>query len=88
MRLTLVLLLLFAATIAVACTGPNANKISTDTVFLNYDLTTGDLSQWTHRDFGLGTDVGPNTSGNGYLWYHTKFGECLSKEMKDLLRKH
>ena len=40
------------------------------TLFLNHDLSTGDLSQWTHRDYGLGTDVGSNSKGAGYLWYH------------------
>jgi hypothetical protein len=41
-----------------------------DTIYLNHDLSTGDLSQWTHRDFGFGTDTGSNDSGAGYLWYH------------------
>jgi hypothetical protein len=39
-------------------------------IYSNRDLSTGDLSQWTHRDFGLGTDVGGNESGAGYLRYH------------------
>jgi hypothetical protein len=39
-------------------------------IYLNRDLSTGDLSQWTHRDYGLGTDKGGNESGAGYLWYH------------------
>jgi hypothetical protein len=39
-------------------------------VYLNRDLSTGNLSQWTHRDYGLGTDKGGNESGAGYLWYH------------------
>src|SRR5437660_9334458 len=34
------------------------------------NLTTGDLSQWPHLDYGLGTDVGSNISGAGYLWPH------------------
>jgi hypothetical protein len=38
--------------------------------YLNRDLSTGDLSQWKHRDYGLGTDVGSNSSDAGYLWYH------------------
>jgi hypothetical protein len=74
MRLTLVLLFLFTAAIAVACNGLSSSKTSGNTVFLNRDLSTGDFSQWTHRDFGLGTDVGSNTSGNGYLWYHPNVG--------------
>jgi hypothetical protein len=41
-----------------------------DVIYLNRDLSTGDLSQWRHRDYGLGTDVGGNASGGGYLWYH------------------
>lgn len=43
---------------------------SGDVIYLSRDLSTGNLSQWTHRDFGFGTDVGGNTSGAGYLWYH------------------
>jgi uncharacterized protein YceK len=38
--------------------------------YLNHDLSTADLSQWTHRDYGLGTEVGSNQSGAGYIWYH------------------
>src|SRR6267143_2714546 len=71
MRLTLVLLLSFTVASVIACNGLNASKTSGNTVFLNRDLSTGDLSQWTHRDFGLGTDVGGNTNGAGYLWYHS-----------------
>ncbi len=33
--------------------------------YLNRDLSTGDFSPWTHRDYGLGTDVGSNNSGAG-----------------------
>jgi len=61
----LLLLLSFTVAKITACTGSAGN-----TVFLDRDLSTGDLSQWTHRDFGLGTDTGSNTSGGGYLWYH------------------
>lgn len=39
-------------------------------LILNRDLSTGDLSQYTHRDYGLGTDVGGNASGAGKLIYH------------------
>lgn len=39
-------------------------------LLLNRDLSTSDLSQWTHRDYGLGTDVGGNGSGGGRLVYH------------------
>jgi hypothetical protein len=73
-RPALLLLLLFTVAIAVACNGLSASKTSGNTVFLNRDLSTGDLSQWTHRDFGLGTDKGLNTSGAGYLWYHANVG--------------
>src|ERR1700674_5582242 len=65
----LLLLLLFSVATETACNGLNASKTSGNTVFLNRDLSTGDLSQWTHRDFGLGTDVAENTSGGGYLRY-------------------
>lgn len=34
------------------------------------DLSTGNLSQWPHLDYGIGTDIGSNNSGAGYLWYH------------------
>lgn len=70
-RALLLLLLFFTLANSIACNQLNASKTRGDTVFLNRDLSTGDLSQWTHRDFGLGTDKGENTSGAGYLWYHT-----------------
>ena len=70
----LLLLLLFTVANTIACSGLNASKTNGSTVFLNRDLSTGDLSQWTHRDFGLGTDKGLNTSGAGYLWYHENVG--------------
>jgi hypothetical protein len=73
-RPILLLLLLFTVANAIACSGFNATKTSGNTVFLNRDLSTGDLSQWTHRDFGLGTDKGLNTSGAGFLWYHADLG--------------
>lgn len=69
-RPILLLLLLLTVANAIACSGLNASKTNGNTVFLNRDLTAGDLSQWTHQDFGLGTDSGSNTSGAGYLWYH------------------
>jgi len=62
---------LFSVATEIACNGLNASKTSGNSVFLNRDLSTGDLSQWTHRDLGLGTDVGGNTNGAGYLWYHS-----------------
>jgi len=62
--LPLLLLWLTVANIT-ACTSTAGNV-----VYLNRDLSSGDLSQWTHRDYGLGTDVGSNGSGAGYLWYH------------------
>jgi hypothetical protein len=40
-------------------------------IYLNRDLSTGNLSQWTHRDYGLGTDLGGNESGDGYLYFHS-----------------
>jgi hypothetical protein len=63
-RLSAALVLLFAA-LAVRA------QDLTGTIFGNGDLSTGDLSQWPHRDYGLGTDVGSNDSGAGFLWYHT-----------------
>lgn len=39
-------------------------------IYLNRDLSTEDLTQWTHRDYGLGTDVGDNAGSGGYLRYH------------------
>jgi len=73
-RPILFLLLLFTVANAIACTGLSASKAAGNTIFLNRDLSTGDLSQWTHRDFGLGTDKGLNSSGAGYLWYHENVG--------------
>ncbi len=73
-RTTFLLLLLFAVARVTACNGLNASKTSGNIVFLNRDLSSGDLSQWTHRDFGLGTDRGSNTSEAGYLWYHANVG--------------
>ena len=40
-------------------------------IYKKRDFSTNDLSQWTHLDYGLGTDVGGNDSGAGYLWYHS-----------------
>ena len=68
------MLLLFTLANSIACNLLNASKTSRNTVYLNRDLSTGDLSQWTHRDFGLGTDAGSNTSDAGYLWYHSDVG--------------
>lgn len=40
-------------------------------LLLNRDLATGDLSQYTHRDYGLGTDVVPGSPTQaGWLQYH------------------
>jgi hypothetical protein len=61
---------LFSVATEIACNGLNASKTRGNSVFLNRDLSTGDLSQWTHQDYGLGTDVGGNTRGGGYLLYH------------------
>lgn len=52
-----------------ACDGPDTAKAA-GVVYLQRDLSRGNLSQWTHRDYGLGTDTGGNASGGGYLWYH------------------
>ena len=73
-RPALPLLLLFMLANSIACNRLNVSKASGDTVFLNRDLSNGDLTQWTHRDFGSGTDAGSNTSGAGYLWYHANVG--------------
>src|SRR6267154_3601048 len=69
-RPALLLLLLFTLANSIAFNRLNASKPIGNTVFLNRDLSTGDLSQWTHRDFGLGTDAGSNANGAGFLWYH------------------
>src|SRR5258708_15833043 len=69
-RAALLLLLLLVVATEIACNGLNASKTSGNSVFLNRDLSAGDLSQWTHQDYGLGTDVGGSTRGVGYLWYH------------------
>ncbi len=69
-RPILLLPLLFSVATEIACNGLNASKTSGNSVFLNRDLSAGDLSQWTHQDYGLGTDVGGNTRGGGYLLYH------------------
>jgi hypothetical protein len=60
---------LFTLANSIACNRLNPSKTG-NIVFLNHDLSTGDLSQWTHRDFGLGTDAGSNSNGAGFLWYH------------------
>src|SRR5260370_12477435 len=67
----LLLLLLFSVATEIACNGLNASKTSGNSVFLNRDLSTGDLSQWTHRHVGLGNDVGGNTNDAIYMEYHS-----------------
>src|SRR5437899_10424943 len=57
-------LLLFALLIY-AQTGGTAG-----TIYGIANMSTNDLSQWPHLDYGLGTDLGSNYSGAGYLWYH------------------
>ena len=52
-----------------ACGDPDTARAA-GVVYLQRDLSGGNLSQWTHRDYGLGTDEGGNASGGGYLWYH------------------
>ena len=69
-RAAFLFLFLFTVANAGACSGLHATKAEGDTVFVNRDLSTGDLSQWMHRDFGLGTDKGGNADGAGHLWYH------------------
>jgi hypothetical protein len=72
-RPALPLLLCCLATIVSAaggCDWDYGRGATRDVVYLNRDLSTGDLSQWTHRDYGLGTDVGGNASRAGFLWYH------------------
>src|SRR5260370_12443877 len=59
------LLLLFALLICAQTWG------IAGTIYGSGDLSTNDLSQWPHLDYGLGTDVGSNSSGAGYLWYHS-----------------
>jgi hypothetical protein len=54
-------------------TGSSASPVSGN-IIVNHDLSTSNLMQWTHRDWGLGTDVGSNNSGAGYLWYHDNVG--------------
>jgi len=70
--LLLIVLLTFSA--ALMWRGNNSISAQTrggdDAIYVNHDLSTGDLSQWPHRDYGLGTDIGSNSSGAGYLWYH------------------
>lgn len=73
-RAPFLLVLLFIGASTIGCNWLNATRTSANTVFLSRDLSTGDLSQWTHRDFGLGTDVGSDTSGGGYLVYHPNVG--------------
>src|SRR5258707_12173208 len=65
----LLLLLLFTLANSIACNRLNISKTG-NIVFLNHDLSTGDLSQWTHRDFGLGTDAGSTSNGAGFLCYN------------------
>lgn len=62
------LLLLFALLIYALMGG------TAGTIYDSRDMSTADLSQWTHRDYGIGTDVGGNNSSAGYLWYHPNVG--------------
>src|SRR5207245_1043045 len=74
----LLLLVSFTLANATACGGigsrNNGSHTNGKAVYLNRDLHSGNLSQWFHRDYGLGTDVGSNDSGAGYLWYHSNVG--------------
>jgi hypothetical protein len=69
---------LFTFVIAPACGSMRgANGKSTgaaNAIYLDHDLSTGNLSQWTHFDYGLGTDLGSNKSGAGDLWHHSNVG--------------
>jgi hypothetical protein len=64
------LLLPLCSTASASCNWNYESSAGQDEVYLNRDLSTGDLSQWTHRDYGLGTDKEGNTSGAGFLYYH------------------
>jgi len=73
-RHTVLLIASFTAANAIACRGVSGNsggQANTNTVYLNRDLSTRNLSQWTHLDYGLGSDKGSNNSVVGYLWYHS-----------------
>src|SRR6266581_4533286 len=74
----LLLLVPFALVNTIGCGGINSRNNQSDTngdpAYQNHDLSTGNLMQWRHRDYGLGTDVGLNDSGAGYLWYHPNVG--------------
>jgi hypothetical protein len=72
-RLARLLLASFAAVNLIACADLRSNdgrNTNGNIIYLNRDLSSGDLSQWTHRDYGLGTDAGAETSGTGHLWFH------------------
>src|SRR5258708_6275807 len=59
-----------ALNIAARLAALEAKVFPPSVLLLNRDLSSGDLLQYTHRDFGLGTDVGGNGSGAGFLYYH------------------
>lgn len=74
-RLFLVLFVLMAAPACGSQRGSDSKRPGpANGIYLNRDLATGNLSQWTHHDYGLGTDVGSNSSGAGYLLYHSNVG--------------
>ena len=75
---TLLVLVSFTAANAIACGGigfrSSGSQDDGGSVYLNRDLSTGKLSQWAHLDYGLGSGLGSNNSGAGFLWYHSNVG--------------
>jgi hypothetical protein len=72
-RIARPLLVSFAAANLIGCADLRSNEgrnTNGNIIYLDRDLSSGDLSQWTHLDYGLGTDVGTGMSGAGQLWYH------------------
>lgn len=64
------LLLLLCSVVSAGCNWIYGSSARQDVLYLKRDLSAADLSQWTHRDFGLGTDRGSDASGAGFLLYH------------------
>jgi hypothetical protein len=56
------------------CGRYGSNAKAAEVIHLRRDLASSNLLEWRHRDYGLGTDVGGNASGAGYLWYHANVG--------------
>jgi hypothetical protein len=75
----LILVLLTVALVSGCGGNSGATNVSSDTpesgtIYLNHDLSSGDLSPWTHFDYGLGTNMGSNDRGAGHLYYHANVG--------------